>query len=256
MYHCKHPEKPIVFLFGRTGISAINVGGNAIHSALGIEPRTKLFRLNDKPKAEIFAIISEKAFAGLSVMTATDLLQLPPVRRKLLLTHFSDKYIMKHLLGLQLWHLFKYAELTEVVRENDKLFIDLLNKLRLVNIDDDVEKLLKARFIHEFDENYPKDTFHMYPKNEPAMKRNGAVLNNLLGKLYAIKANNDKIQDNCKYPLTLIEAHQNEKQTSTGGLTKFLRLKIGAKVIITVQTEQYSNRTVNSTENRKQLIEH
>ena len=56
--------------------------------------------------------------------------------------------------------------------------------------------------------------------------------------------------------MTLIEALQNEKQTSTGGLTKFLRLKIGAKVIITVQTEQYSNRTVNSTENRKQLIEH
>ena len=95
-----------------------------------------------------------------------------------------------------MWHLFKYAELTEVVRENDKLFIDLLNKLRLVNIDDDVEKLLKARFIHEFDENYPKDTFHMYPENEPAMKRNGAVLNNLLGKLYAIKANNDKITVN------------------------------------------------------------
>ena len=24
---------------------------------------------------------------------------------------------MKHLLGLQLWHLFKYAELTEVLRQ-------------------------------------------------------------------------------------------------------------------------------------------
>ena len=43
---------------------------------------------------------------------------------------------------------FIYAELTKVVRQNDKV--------RVGNIDDDAEKLLKARFIHESDKNYPK----------------------------------------------------------------------------------------------------
>ena len=43
---------------------------------------------------------------------------------------------MKHLLGLQLWHLLKYAELTEIVRQTDKLLIDLHNKVRVGNIDD------------------------------------------------------------------------------------------------------------------------
>ena len=86
-------------------------------------------------------------------MTLADLLQLPPVRGKLIFFQFSDNDSMRLLSGLQLWHLFKYAELTEVVRQKDKLFVNLLNEIRVGNIDDDVEKLLKARFIHECDEN-------------------------------------------------------------------------------------------------------
>ena len=119
---------------------------------------------------------------------------------------------MKHLLGLQVWHLFKYAELTEVVRQDDKLFIDVLNKVRVGNNDDDVEYLIKAWFIREPDENYSKDALHMYAETEPAMKRNEAVLNELSGELYITEA--DKIPDNCKHALVLIQAAQNQsKQT-------------------------------------------
>ena len=82
------------------------------------------------------------------------------------------------------------------------------NKVRADNIDDDVEKLLKAWSIHESDENYPKDVLRMYAEDGLAMKRNEAVLNDLPGELYTVKANelytvkaNDKIPDNCKYPL-------------------------------------------------------
>ena len=84
---------------------------------------------------EIFMIIIEKAFAGLSVMTVGNLLQLPPVLGKFIFLTFSDKGSMKDLLGLQLWPLFKYAELTEVVRQNEKPFIDMLNKVGVGNID-------------------------------------------------------------------------------------------------------------------------
>ena len=149
---------------------------------------------------EIIITIPEKEFADLSVMAVTDFLQLPPVRGKPIFSQFSDKNSMKHLLGLQLWHLFRYAELTEVVRQNDKLFINLLNKVGIGNNYDDVENLLEARFIHESDENYPKVALDMHAENEPAMKRNEAVLNELSGELYIIKAN-DKIPDNFKYPL-------------------------------------------------------
>ena len=44
-------------------------------------------------------------------------------------------------------------------RQNDKLFIDLLNKVRDGNIYDDVEKLLKERFIHQSDKTVQKMPF-------------------------------------------------------------------------------------------------
>ena len=76
---------------------------------------------------------------------------------------------MKYLLGLWLWHLSKYAELNEVVIQNDKLFIDLLNQVR---VDDDVGNIFKARFIRESDKNYLNDTWYMYAVNEQTIKRN------------------------------------------------------------------------------------
>ena len=143
-------------------------------------------------------MIIEKSFAGLSVFTVGDFLQLPPVLGKCIFSAFSDKDSMKHLLGLQLWHLFKYEEITETVRQKDKTFIDMLNKVWVGNVDDDVEQLLKARFVCDFDENYySKDALRMYAENEPAIGRNEAVLNNLPGKVYTIEAD-DKIPDNYK----------------------------------------------------------
>ena len=59
-------------------------------------------------------MIPEEAFAGLLAVTVANLFQLPPVKRKLIFSNFFHKDSIKHLLGLQLWHLFKYAELPEV----------------------------------------------------------------------------------------------------------------------------------------------
>ena len=64
------------------------------------------------------------------------------------------------------------------------------------------------------------------------MKSNEAVLNDLLRQLYTIETN-DKLPDSCKYALALIQAALNQKQTKTGGLAKLIKLKIGAKVMLT-----------------------
>ena len=59
----------------------------------------------DSRLREIFMMIPEKPFSALSVMTAADLLELPPVRGKFIFCQFFAKDSMKHLLGLQLLHL-------------------------------------------------------------------------------------------------------------------------------------------------------
>ena len=123
---------------------------------------------------EISILIPEKAFAGLLVMTVADLLQLTQARNKLIFSQFFDKDSMKHLLGLQLWRLFKYAELAKIVWQNEKVFFNLLSKVRAGNIDDDVEKLLKARFIHESGEKLSKRCLAHITENEPVMKSNDA----------------------------------------------------------------------------------
>ena len=112
---------------------------------------------------------------------------------------------MKHLFLLQPEHLFKYEELNKIVIQNNKLFNDLLFKVPGGNSDSRAKNLLKARFIHESDENYPKNALLMYTKSQPAVKRNKAVINSLPGELYTIETN-IKIPGNCKYTLVLLEA--------------------------------------------------
>lgn len=54
---------------------------------------------------------------------------------------------------------------------------------------------------------------------------------------WKILHNDEKITDNRKYTLTLIQVAQNQKQTSTGILIKLLVLKIDAKVMLTVNKD-------------------
>ena len=101
--------------------------GTIIYSGLNIKPGAKLLRLNDSSKAtlrnrltevsfliidelsidssvssnlwrdidsrlgEIFMMILEKVFAGISIMTVADLVELSPIRGKLIFLRFFDK---------------------------------------------------------------------------------------------------------------------------------------------------------------------
>ena len=76
----------------------------------------------------------------------------------------------------------------------------------------------------------------MHAENYPTVKDNRKILDKLPGKTYTINAI-DQIPADCKYPATLISLAQNKKQPETGGLANRLELKVGAKVMVTVNVD-------------------
>ena len=59
-------------------------------------------------------------------------------------------------------------------------------------IDNNVEQSLKVRYIHESNQIYRKHALLVFAENEPATKRNEALLNDLPGEFCTIEAN-DKL---------------------------------------------------------------
>ena len=114
--------------------------------------------------------------------------------------------------------------------------MDVLKNFRVGKIDDDVQELLKARFINESDKNYPKEALQICAENERAMKKNTFVLNDLRDELYTIIVT-DKVSDNCKYQMTLMQAAQNQKETITGDLAILLNLRNSANVMLIVNID-------------------
>lgn len=156
--HDKDPEKLKFQLLRTTETSVVKIGGTTIRSGQGFTPgKSYLVSMtNIKLLSEIgylrwnlcldrFAVIHDGLQKYLCWFRKKNLLlfQLWPYLTCFkyiqsdyfqLFSQISDKDNMKNLLGLQFYHLFKYAELTEAVRGNYKLPITLLNKVRVDNI--------------------------------------------------------------------------------------------------------------------------
>ena len=243
LYHDGDPDKPRVLLLGPTGISAVNIGGITIHSALGIKPGIKLMVLSNKAKAILWNKLSEVKmliidenqwfqeicftklmldfwrflsptpipFAGLSIVVLGDFLQLPSVRGKPIYALIDDHERIEGFLSLDLWNIFKFVELTEVMRQRGDIeFIEFLNKIRVGNLDESVQTRLKARFIKENDVNHPRNALHMFSENSQTLLHNKEMLMSFPGVLHKTEAI-DVISGDCKYPKSMILSAQNRK---------------------------------------------
>ena len=197
-------------MFGPTGISAVNIGGTTIHSGLAIKQDPKLLGLPHKMKTsltnrlsevrmilfdelsmvsrdlfyqiharlvEIFLCTVTIAFAELAVALLDDFLHLLPVRCKPIYACVDEIDKIDRLLSLNFRHIFQLADLTEVMRQKgDAEFINLLNKIRIGDIDADVQQKLKARFVNETADKYPQNAVHFFVENYPTVVHNKKIL--------------------------------------------------------------------------------
>ena len=116
------------------------------------------------------------------------------------------------------------------MRQDDKMFINLLNKIRVGQMDQNAEYVIKSRFMDKDNTSYPCNDFHTFAGNAPVKRHNENRLKNMPGKLIAIPVK-DEVPKNSKI-FDVWEA-QNRKTLEIGGLASILELKINARVMLT-----------------------
>ncbi len=173
--HFRQSTLKNVVILAPTGIAAVNVGGQTIHSFFQLPPRLiqpndirrisrqrKLFERLDTliidevsmVRADLMDAIDvslrlnrespTRAFGGVQVIAFGDLHQLSPVVNTEMGKQFGERYKSPYFFDADIVQqgAFQTMELTKVFRQQDQDFIELLNKVRTnVCEDADLERL-------------------------------------------------------------------------------------------------------------------
>ncbi len=214
-YFRGNTKKKIVVL-APTGVAAVNVKGETIHSFFGFKPGItvdKVKKVKFRPGSkniykEIDAIVIDEIsmvrsdmldcvdkflrlngkqrklpFSGVQMVFIGDLYQLPPVVLSEEAHIFEEYYKSEYFFDAKVFLKFKieYLELEKVYRQKDEKFISLLNSIRNNTAGDAELMALNARY--QADEG-PAGEYSIYltTTNKMAGEINEAQLNRLPGK--------------------------------------------------------------------------
>ena len=125
---------------------------------------------------------------------------------------------------------FQFHELKQIVRQQDKQFADLLNRVRIAKITDEDVSILKSRATSLDNPNHFTDALHVYGTNQQAHDYNLLMLAKLNTTEYSIPCT-DVRQDRDTRQITL--NLENKKRSDTGGLETNLVVKENAVVRLT-----------------------
>jgi ATP-dependent DNA helicase PIF1 len=213
-YFRKTTQKKIVVL-APTGVAALHVKGQTVHSFFGIPPRlirsdelkiqyykSKLFRSIDiiiideasMLRADIMDHIdyllkkyrkTKDAFGGVKMIFVGDLYQLPPVVTQEEKPYFSTQYETPYFFSAKCFSVlghFHIIELKNIFRQSDPVFIDLLRKIRFNEVDHDTLESLNKRVIKDY--TPASDVITLTATNAAADAINRKQLDLLPGKAF------------------------------------------------------------------------
>ncbi|MDD5194289.1 MAG: AAA family ATPase [Candidatus Omnitrophica bacterium] len=183
-YFRKNTSKNVVVL-APTGVAAINVSGQTIHSFFRFAPRliqkdTIHRRRNNKIIKKLDMVIIDevsmvradlmdgidyalrinrdemnKPFGGAQVVFFGDLFQLPPVLEKEAQEILSQSYESPYFFNAKVFEQIKlrYIELTKIYRQSDAKFINILNQIRCKEHTEEELALLNERVRKKIPQN-------------------------------------------------------------------------------------------------------
>src|SRR4030042_1338711 len=215
----RHITKKKVAVLAPTGVAALNVKGQTIHSFFRFKPgitpdRVKKLRSYDDSKSiyhKLDAIVideismvradlldcvdrflrlngprADKPFGGIQMAFIGDLYQLPPVVTSGEKMVFQSLYDTPYFYGARVFDSLdmEFVELEKVYRQHDEQFIDLLNAIRNNSVTEEGLDILNRRYQPKFEP--PPDDLYVYltTTNRLAEEINSKRLAELKGRLY------------------------------------------------------------------------
>lgn len=217
-----------IVVLAPTGVAAVNVAGQTIHSFFGFRPDVtpekaeksaakKLKIKEGKIYQQIGTIVideismvradlldaidrflrvvrkkKDRVFGGVRMIFIGDLYQLPPVVTSQERAVFSTRYESPYFFDADVFQDFKpeFVELEKIYRQKDEKFINVLNAVRNNSVTSDDLDLINSRFIPDFK---PSDGFyiHLVTINKRAAEINEERLLRLSNKLHTFKGGVD-----------------------------------------------------------------